>query len=65
MKGNTLLTTSDVALHYGVTTREVLYATRKGLLDDAAQKIGWSWIYAKERLPAKWPVRTKRRRKEA
>lgn len=55
-----LLTTKDVAAHFGVDSREVLYAARKGLIE--GQKVGWQWLFHKDNLPGKWPVRTKSKR---
>lgn len=54
-----LLTSAEVAARYGVDTREVLYATRRGMLP--AVKIGWVWVYNVDLLPEKWPVKSKRK----
>lgn len=55
-----ILTTKDVAELFGVETREVLYAARRKLL--TGEKVGWQWFFHKDKLPNKWPVRTKSKR---
>ena len=51
------MTTREVAAHYGLETRDVVSAARRGLLDPAARKVGWIWIFDGSKLPETWPVK--------
>ena len=57
-----LLSTRQVAQKYGVTTREVLYALRRGKIK--GQKAGWIWLFDPKLLPKTWPIRRKRKREK-
>ena len=54
------MSTSEVAKKFKVTSREVLYARKRGLLQGV--KIGWIWMFHNKDLPKKWPVRKKRKK---
>ena len=54
------MSTSEVAKKYKVTSREVLYARKRGLLQGI--RVGWIWMFPTKDLPKKWPVRQKRKK---
>jgi len=54
-----LRSTREIAQRYGVETREVLYAIRKGLLK--GEKMGWVWVVRESELPKIWPIKNRRR----
>ena len=54
------LTVKDVAKHYKVETREVLYAARRELIP--GKKIGWIWTFDPATLPKQWPVKSRGKR---
>ena len=54
------MSTSEVAKKYKVTSREVLYARKRGLLQGI--RVGWIWMFLTKDLPKKWPVRQKRKK---
>jgi len=60
---NKLLSTQQVAIKYKVSTREVLYALRRGKIK--AQKAGWIWLFDPQDLPKAWPIRRKSKREKA
>ena len=53
----TLLSTREVADHYGKTDREVRYAIQVGMLKPI--KIGHGLGFEKEKLPENWTIRSK------
>ena len=54
------ITVRDVAKRYKVETREVLYAARRGLIPGV--KVGWIWTFDPDKLPNKWPVKSRGKR---
>ena len=49
------MTTREVAQHFGVETREVVYAARRGKLE--GRKLGWQWVFDGSKLPKEWPIK--------
>lgn len=54
-----ILTTKQVAEHYGVDPRQVTYARKRGKLK--AMKFGWMWMFPAAELPSVWPIRKKKK----
>lgn len=54
-----LLSTKEVAKHYGKTDREVRYAIQKGMLKPI--KIGHGLAFEQSSLPEEWSIRPKRK----
>ena len=52
-----LLSTKDVANHYGKTERQIRYAIQAGMLKPI--KIGFGLGFEKDKLPASWMIRHK------
>ena len=52
------MTTKEVASRYGVETKDVLYAARRGLLK--GRKVDWIWLFPIKSLPKVWPVRKRK-----
>lgn len=55
-----LISTRDVAIHYGKTIREVRYAIQCGMITPT--KIGTALLFEKYKLP-KWTIRPKAKSK--
>lgn len=54
------LTVREVAKKYNIDTREVLYAARRQLIPGV--KVGWIWTFDPDKLPEKWPVKSRGKR---
>ena len=56
------LTVSQVAEHYGLDSKDVIYAIRRGKIK--GEKVGWVWTISKSDLPENWPVNKRNKSKQ-